>query len=376
MTNDVKLTEARIEEIRRMWRGELFGNPSGDEVDALAALARLGRAYQWQDISSAPKDGTPILISESRGIFTAYWSEGHEFWVGIVTYLRPTHWLPLPPPPTEESVVSDVSRREGLNCEPSGKGESQSRHGSKPPLPSVGREWRHLKTGGIYQVLDSDIIIEATMKRGIIYQGHDGKKWLRPYAEFHDGRFERVTDTKGEEDGRRSIAGVALDSGLGRNNVDSGGARASVDVLPLTSPEIGELAERLHNADAGNYDIVCEEAAAALERMEKERSQMGVWCEGKRSQVKGLQEACAEYQSIIAALCAEKGRLNDAAKALIDDVRSRYPDEGLRCPHMIELASVADVCVPFDRGPDFDGLWCQTHKRYWSDCSIEEKVDD
>lgn len=51
--------------------------------------------------------------------------------------------------------------------------------------------WRHVKTGGIYFVLDEDITIEKTMERAVLYvRVSTGEKWIRPYAEFHDGRFE------------------------------------------------------------------------------------------------------------------------------------------------------------------------------------------
>lgn len=53
--------------------------------------------------------------------------------------------------------------------------------------------WYHLKTGGIYKVLSSDAKIEATLERAVVYQSEtDNSVWIRPHAEFMDGRFIRL----------------------------------------------------------------------------------------------------------------------------------------------------------------------------------------
>ena len=70
----------------------------------------------WRDISSAPKDGTPILCFYGNGYgmrrySVRYWSSGtwgnhyREEWVDEWRQIRnaqPTHWMPLPPPPVVE----------------------------------------------------------------------------------------------------------------------------------------------------------------------------------------------------------------------------------------------------------------------------------
>jgi len=51
--------------------------------------------------------------------------------------------------------------------------------------------WRHKKTGGLYVILDEDAIIEKTLERATIYRSLiDNRTWIRPFDEFHDGRFE------------------------------------------------------------------------------------------------------------------------------------------------------------------------------------------
>ena len=72
---------------------------------------------QWKNIESAPRDGTKILVYTVQGDVEL--SEFYEFWYdryeevesGLYRKIReksyegwnsnpPTHWMPLPPPPT------------------------------------------------------------------------------------------------------------------------------------------------------------------------------------------------------------------------------------------------------------------------------------
>ncbi len=62
-------------------------------------------ANEWMEISTAPKDGTIILVS--GGI--AYWREKEQAWFTLTAEAYPgrpiqwevTHWMPLPNPPAE-----------------------------------------------------------------------------------------------------------------------------------------------------------------------------------------------------------------------------------------------------------------------------------
>ena len=59
---------------------------------------------------------------------------------------------------------------------------------------AIGGYYRHKKTGGTYQVI-MIATIEATMTEAVVYATRrDGKveRWVRPLAEFCDGRFESV----------------------------------------------------------------------------------------------------------------------------------------------------------------------------------------
>lgn len=74
---------------------------------------------EWQLIETAPKDGTPILTfyADAHGMrrySIRYWSSGDwgprsEGWSDEWRQLRkdsPTHWMPLPEPPSLDSVGS------------------------------------------------------------------------------------------------------------------------------------------------------------------------------------------------------------------------------------------------------------------------------
>lgn len=64
----------------------------------------------WQPISTAPKDGAPILVWDGKNMTTVSWHSGydHDEWSLCAPGLYaddyafyPTHWMPLPEPPKE-----------------------------------------------------------------------------------------------------------------------------------------------------------------------------------------------------------------------------------------------------------------------------------
>lgn len=71
-------------------------------------LARRGAAVQWRPIEEAPKDGTEfIAYRPDAGVFTASYDPEQECWFANhgyedITDDQPTHWMPLPPPPSGE----------------------------------------------------------------------------------------------------------------------------------------------------------------------------------------------------------------------------------------------------------------------------------
>lgn len=85
----------------------------------LAAPAALEAKAEWQPIETAPKDGTTILIARNLDPFG--WIRGYATWqnlsrlgggwishgfgvFGELGLAEPTHWQPLPPPPSREET--------------------------------------------------------------------------------------------------------------------------------------------------------------------------------------------------------------------------------------------------------------------------------
>lgn len=64
----------------------------------------------WQDIATSPRDGTPVLVAIAGEVFypcSAWWDRADGRWAiaqtarGVIGLTeQPTHWQPLPEPPT------------------------------------------------------------------------------------------------------------------------------------------------------------------------------------------------------------------------------------------------------------------------------------
>jgi hypothetical protein len=76
-------------------------------------LAILAERDGWQDIGTAPKDGSPVWVAHTCGwMDPAYFRHaGKGFWVNIYTRLpvewRPSHWRTLPKPPVSSAKAGD-----------------------------------------------------------------------------------------------------------------------------------------------------------------------------------------------------------------------------------------------------------------------------
>ena len=80
-------------------------------LGVLSGAGGLGMFPKWQPISTAPKDGTRILIFEAGPgtagtVRVSCWRNDTipTGWTG--SEHPPSHWLPLPLPPNKESSVS------------------------------------------------------------------------------------------------------------------------------------------------------------------------------------------------------------------------------------------------------------------------------
>src|SRR5215510_14458400 len=87
-----------------------FDRPPTDDV--IREILEVAEIAGWQPIETAPKDYTVILLSQpespgyaeavGQGHRTDLHPDAHDKWVLQATGWRaePTHWRPLPPPPT------------------------------------------------------------------------------------------------------------------------------------------------------------------------------------------------------------------------------------------------------------------------------------
>ena len=114
------------EEVKAKWRR-----------DRAELLAPVIRAYlsalppPWKPIESAPRDGQSILVygaahdahhrAFAKDVHVAWWSQEDEWWApqSCALYTEPTHWMPLPAPPTPDPITThdcnafDVEMGEG-----------------------------------------------------------------------------------------------------------------------------------------------------------------------------------------------------------------------------------------------------------------------
>ena len=84
------------------------------DTNIMNAMEDLRAAYfqhhantGWRDISTAPRDGTRILVWRAHEPGKEHLQVGVDKWKGGCWYrsrtmMQPTHWQPLPPPPGEE----------------------------------------------------------------------------------------------------------------------------------------------------------------------------------------------------------------------------------------------------------------------------------
>jgi hypothetical protein len=74
-------------------------------AEQIIALRKSAKRREWQPISTAPKDGTRIMLWLSGPIRSpkAVFGKGHSgFWITEGSGpANPTHWMPLPEPPKQ-----------------------------------------------------------------------------------------------------------------------------------------------------------------------------------------------------------------------------------------------------------------------------------
>jgi hypothetical protein len=77
----------------------------------MIARAALDAVPRWRPISEAPKDETRLLLFvPPYGPSTGHWARDAEEWRChsiLNRAAKPTHWTPLPPPPTDTTEERD-----------------------------------------------------------------------------------------------------------------------------------------------------------------------------------------------------------------------------------------------------------------------------
>lgn len=84
----------------------------GPSVSSQYTGDAAGRAIRtrddWQPIATAPKRGTIItfsLLENGQRVSISYWLPETQMWAHWAEGYQPTHWMPLPEPPTEYIIV-------------------------------------------------------------------------------------------------------------------------------------------------------------------------------------------------------------------------------------------------------------------------------
>ena len=109
---------ARIAELESELEAVGAGGVSGPLVGR--AAPPTAQAEGWRPISTAPKDGALIVLGARNGVWLGKYLPVYQSgyrpenpWSSMLLnhdhmaerYTRPTHWMPLPPPPTSAEGV-------------------------------------------------------------------------------------------------------------------------------------------------------------------------------------------------------------------------------------------------------------------------------
>lgn len=90
---------------------ELADNLCGLATDIFLDISKkfeLKEREKWQPIETAPKDGEAIILTNGGAVVYGYFEEDCNKWLyhdypdnyNLYPFI-PTHWMPLPEPPTE-----------------------------------------------------------------------------------------------------------------------------------------------------------------------------------------------------------------------------------------------------------------------------------
>lgn len=83
------------------FNGQIVSGALHDMQQRYINTIRAALSEEWADISTAPRDGTRVLIWNGFGQAVVSWDCVYDNWrVSAGAIVRnPTHWMPLPRPP-------------------------------------------------------------------------------------------------------------------------------------------------------------------------------------------------------------------------------------------------------------------------------------
>ena len=115
---ELRRQHARIAELESELEAVGAGGVSGPLMGI--AAPPTAQAEGWRPISTAPKDGALIVLGARNGVWLGKYLPVYQSgyrpenpWSSMLLnhdhmaerYTRPTHWMPLPPPPTSAEGV-------------------------------------------------------------------------------------------------------------------------------------------------------------------------------------------------------------------------------------------------------------------------------
>lgn len=92
------------------------GETAEDRFSEMERRMEAPRTNKWQPIETAPKDGTEVLVTKPgytmavAGFDYGEWRDAGDMGWGGYCDVEPTHWMPLPNPPSEHPAQEPPQR--------------------------------------------------------------------------------------------------------------------------------------------------------------------------------------------------------------------------------------------------------------------------
>jgi len=90
------------EEFKAWWEVNIYKDVHHKTITHLRDEAFEMATPQWQQIETAPKDGTEIIGWDGKNQVMLKWQEFAECWAHHAITYHPTHWQPKPKTPLDQ----------------------------------------------------------------------------------------------------------------------------------------------------------------------------------------------------------------------------------------------------------------------------------